>query len=186
LVGGTALSLQRGHRISVDIDLFSDATYGSLDFDAINQWFVTHYPIVQTHHVGAIGFGISYFIGHREDELVKVDIYYTDKFIRPLITQQGIRMADPADIIAMKMAIIGHGGRKKDFWDLHDLRDDYTIPDTLEFYQERDAYGFTAAELRRGLTVFTEADDDFEPLCLRGKHWELIRYDFVQWMKEES
>lgn len=25
LVGGTALSLQKGHRISIDIDLFSDA-----------------------------------------------------------------------------------------------------------------------------------------------------------------
>ncbi len=32
LVGGTALSLYRGHRISVDIDLFTDALYGSIDF----------------------------------------------------------------------------------------------------------------------------------------------------------
>ncbi len=35
LVGGTALSLKIGHRISVDIDLFSDAEYGTIDFDAI-------------------------------------------------------------------------------------------------------------------------------------------------------
>lgn len=35
LVGGTALSLQIGHRESIDIDLFSDADYGSLDFRAI-------------------------------------------------------------------------------------------------------------------------------------------------------
>ena len=32
LVGGTALSLQLGHRVSVDIDLFSDCDYGSIDF----------------------------------------------------------------------------------------------------------------------------------------------------------
>jgi hypothetical protein len=32
LVGGTALSLHRGHRMSVDIDLFTDADYGSVDF----------------------------------------------------------------------------------------------------------------------------------------------------------
>jgi hypothetical protein len=31
LVGGTVLSLQLGHRLSVDIDLFSDALYGSID-----------------------------------------------------------------------------------------------------------------------------------------------------------
>ncbi|MBR4561903.1 MAG: nucleotidyl transferase AbiEii/AbiGii toxin family protein [Bacteroidales bacterium] len=27
-VGGTALALQRGHRISIDIDMFSNALYG--------------------------------------------------------------------------------------------------------------------------------------------------------------
>lgn len=32
LVGGTALSLLRGHRISDDIDLFSSEEYGSVDF----------------------------------------------------------------------------------------------------------------------------------------------------------
>jgi len=35
LVGGIALSLLRGHRESIDIDLFSDATYDSIDFGAI-------------------------------------------------------------------------------------------------------------------------------------------------------
>jgi len=35
LVGGTSLSLQMGHRFSVDIDLFTDVEYGSIDFDSI-------------------------------------------------------------------------------------------------------------------------------------------------------
>lgn len=30
LVGGTSLSLQRGHRRSVDIDLFTDLDYGTM------------------------------------------------------------------------------------------------------------------------------------------------------------
>jgi Nucleotidyl transferase AbiEii toxin, Type IV TA system len=33
LVGGTSLSLQMGHRQSIDIDLFADAPYGSIDFE---------------------------------------------------------------------------------------------------------------------------------------------------------
>jgi hypothetical protein len=45
LVGGTALSLQLGHRRSIDIDLFTDAPYGSINFDTIesflNQKFST-------------------------------------------------------------------------------------------------------------------------------------------------
>lgn len=35
LVGGTALSLQLGHRKSVDIDLFSPAAYGAIDWDPL-------------------------------------------------------------------------------------------------------------------------------------------------------
>ncbi len=38
LVGGTALSLYRGHRMSVDIDLFTDREYGSVDFEAIDAF----------------------------------------------------------------------------------------------------------------------------------------------------
>jgi hypothetical protein len=37
LVGGTALSLQLGHRMSVDIDLFTDCDYNSIDFNAIDE-----------------------------------------------------------------------------------------------------------------------------------------------------
>ena len=38
LVGGTGLSLYRGHRESVDIDLFTDAPYDSIDFDKIDSF----------------------------------------------------------------------------------------------------------------------------------------------------
>ena len=37
LVGGTSVSLLIGHRMSVDIDLFTDAEYGTIDFAAISE-----------------------------------------------------------------------------------------------------------------------------------------------------
>ena len=46
LVGGTALSLQLGHRESVDIDLFSDVSYGNIDFDAIDLFLNQHFQYV--------------------------------------------------------------------------------------------------------------------------------------------
>lgn len=39
LVGGTSLNLQMGHRESVDIDLFTDSQYDSVDFNVIDQYF---------------------------------------------------------------------------------------------------------------------------------------------------
>lgn len=38
LVGGTVLSLYYGHRMSMEIDLFSDTAYGSVDFKAIDNY----------------------------------------------------------------------------------------------------------------------------------------------------
>jgi hypothetical protein len=38
LVGGTALSLQLGHRKSIDIDLFTAKNYGSIDFELIDKF----------------------------------------------------------------------------------------------------------------------------------------------------
>ena len=39
LVGGTNLSLRLGHRMSDDIDLFTDAEYGSLDFRVFQNFY---------------------------------------------------------------------------------------------------------------------------------------------------
>jgi hypothetical protein len=44
LVGGTALSLQIGHRLSVDIDLFTDAAYDSINFNAIDNYLREAFP----------------------------------------------------------------------------------------------------------------------------------------------
>jgi hypothetical protein len=75
-------------------------------------------------------------------------------------------------------------GRKKDFWDLHALHDGFTIGEMTRFYQERYPYNFSEAELREGLGRFSQADDEPDPICLLGKHWELIKLDFVNWLNE--
>jgi len=63
LVGGTALSLQVGHRTSIDIDLFSDSPYGSIDFDSIAQFLETRFPFVEQPAGRDPGIGCTYFIG---------------------------------------------------------------------------------------------------------------------------
>ena len=62
LVGGTSLSLQLGHRQSVDIDLFTDAEYGSVDFSAIDRYLNKTFPYIDSTNTGIVGMGKSYFI----------------------------------------------------------------------------------------------------------------------------
>lgn len=185
LVGGTSLSLLYGHRKSVDIDLFTDAAYGSVDFSTIDNWLKDNFIISKSPGVEDIGFGVSYFVSINSHDYIKLDIYYTDPFIFPPTIIDGVRMADVRDVIAMKMAIIGQGGRKKDFWDLHELIGDFTIRDFINFYLNREKYGYSEKELLEGLKNFSIADEDFEPICLRGKHWEMIKYDFLKWVDDK-
>ena len=67
LVGGTALSLQVGHRMSVDIDLFTDAEYGSFDFKLIEEYLKRKYAYFSTSGVAVIGMGTSYFVGNSSE-----------------------------------------------------------------------------------------------------------------------
>lgn len=180
LVGGTSLSLQLGHRISVDIDLFTDAAYDSIDFGVIDNFLRGSFTYVSEPQAGVIGIGQSYLIGESEDDTVKLDLYYTDTFIQPELVVDPFRLATIEEIIAMKIDIVQRIARKKDFWDLHELLAQYTPNQMIELHRTRYPYNHDEELIRANFTNFTIADGDFDPVCLKGKHWELIKYDFVQ------
>ena len=185
LVGGTALSLQLGHRLSVDIDVFTDAEYGSIDFNAIETFFDQHFPYAETIRGMPVSFGRTWFLGPDRSSAIKVDMYYTESYIRPAQVIDSIRMAAMEDIVAMKLETILNVGRKKDFWDLHQLRDQFSISQMVGFYIERNPYGSSENEIRSALTRFSKADDDFDPVCLMGKNWEIIKLELSRWAKTD-
>ena len=180
LVGGTSLSLQIGHRMSVDIDLFTDAPYDSIDFDRIDEVICSTFPTVEMGYGGNNSMGKSYFVGTSKEDLVKLDIFYTDSFVFPLLIEQGIRFARLEEVAAMKLEVIGNNGRKKDFWDLHELMDHFSLNQMIEFYKKRYPYSLTKKEIISQLTFFDNADEDFDPICLRNKYWGLIKLDFEE------
>lgn len=182
LVGGTALSLQIGHRESIDINLFSDVDYGSIDFEKIDSFLKVTFKYVDSLNIPP-ALGKSYFIGDNEENTIKLDIFYTDPFIQPYIEADGIRMASIEEIIAMKVDVIQRGGRKKDFWDLHDLLESYTITQMLELHEQRYPYIHDRNLIIKNFTNFDQADDDFDPICFKGKYWAFIKEDFEEVIK---
>lgn len=179
LVGGTALSLQIGHRESIDIDLFSDSEYGTLDFNAIENYLKENFQYVDfLNTIPAMG--KSYFIGENKENTIKLDVYYTDTYIQPYIEVDGIRMATIEEIIAMKVDVVQRGGRKKDFWDLHDLLQSYDISQMLDLHKQRYPYTHDRELIIQNFTSFQQADLDFNPICFKGKYWEFIKEDFEE------
>jgi len=184
LVGGTALSLLRGHRESIDIDLFSDAPYDSIDFGAIYAFLCNTFSYVDTNDYKVVGPGKSYYIGNSGEDCVKLDLFYTDKFIQDIILIDGIRLATVEEIIAMKIDVISRGGRKKDFWDLHELKDDYSIEKMLALHKQRNPYTHDGDQIRRNFSNFENANNDFDPICLKGKYWEIIKLDIIDFIQQ--
>ena len=184
LVGGTALSLHRGHRMSVDLDLFTDEQYGSVDFNSIDNYLRETYSYVDTLNIQEIGFGKSFYIGEKASNCIKLDLYYTDKFMDDIVLIDNIRLASVAEIIAMKIDVIIRTGRKKDFWDIHEIMKSYSIQQMAELHEKRYPYSHSLKELKEKLMDFSGADDDFDPVCLRNAHWELIKLDMIDLSNE--
>jgi len=186
LVGGTALSLQLGHRASADIDMFTDAEYGSIDFIKIEDVLREKFAFVDSLSGDFIGMGKSFFIGNEASDLVKLDLFYTDKFVFPLIEFNQVRLASIEEIAAMKLDVIGRGGRKKDFWDFHELLEKFSLDEMIDFYSTRYPYNYHKEEIVKGLTNFDNAEYEFTPICFKDKVWEIIKLDIEELFKNSK
>jgi hypothetical protein len=181
LVGGTALSLQLGHRMSEDIDLFTDAPYGSISYANIEKYLTHAFPYVSGDFGDDPAFGKSYLVGDDQYHVVKLDIYYSSEpFFDGLVEEDGVRMASVAEIVAMKVDVVQRGGRKKDFWDLHELTERFSITEMIALHARGFEWTHNQALIKQNFTNFVQADEDFDPICLRGKQWPFIKEDFEE------
>lgn len=180
LVGGTNLSLRYGHRISDDIDLFTDAEYGSLDYSVFENCLKKSYPYFNSpYSSGNVGFGKMYYVGLNETDVVKLDLMYTDTFFSQAEVIDEIRLASSEQVVAMKMQAIATGGRKKDWWDIHLLLDHFSLDEMLDLHKRWQPWTHDRDHLLDALTDFSKADDQPDPKCLLGKDWDFIKIDII-------
>lgn len=153
LVGGTALSLQIGHRESEDLDLFC---VEPIDGVMVQQMLVDKYGFQPTVIVN------NTLIGFVQG--VKIDvIYHPFSWLEPAICKNDFRIADKADIAAMKMhAIINSGKRPKDFVDVAFLSMYYSYNQIKELLLRRyPSYDPIMAD--KALIYFDDIDDNLIP-----------------------
>ena len=180
LVGGTNLSLRFGHRKSDDIDMFTDSEYGSIDFTNLEKRLSSKFPFFDSpDKSGHIGFGKMYYVGLNDDNVVKLDLMYTDKFLSEPETIDGIRFASTEQIAAMKLEAIGLGGRKKDWWDIHKLLELFSLEQMFDLHERWQPWTHNQDKLLESLVDFSQADLQPDPNCLEGKDWDVIKIDII-------
>lgn len=172
LVGGTALSLLYGHRKSVDLDLFSTVPFEN---GTIIESLLNFYKSEFIIEGKPARFGI---FGYIKD--IKTDIiHHPHPLIRPLQKIDSIRMFSTEDIIAMKVQAILGRGKKKDFWDIAELLQHFTIQDFVTFHNEKYRTQNLLITVPQALTYFADAEDSENPISLKGQTWESVKH-FIQ------
>jgi predicted nucleotidyltransferase component of viral defense system len=176
LVGGTALSLYRGHRISDDIDLFI-SPQKEFNKVEIKKMLISLTDKPTDIEISDISFGYSVYYTYnvRGDEL-KIDLmqYESDPFIDDPNVVDGIRLASLRDISAMKLNAITSRSEKKDFIDVCELLSEYSLKDMIEYYKLRYPYN-DPKDVIFALSRIEEADSSYMPRMLVDKAWDEIK-----------
>ncbi|MDF1551074.1 MAG: nucleotidyl transferase AbiEii/AbiGii toxin family protein [Bacteroidales bacterium] len=170
LVGGTGLSLQLGHRQSIDIDLFTDVEFNIQDLARMIK------KRIPESEIRILSFGLTIYISTSKSMNLKIDLMETDKYIRPEIIIEGIRFAHIEDIAAMKLEAITSRNTKKDFYDIAELLNHYTIDQLFSFYVERYPYN-DIKQVLENFTFFSEdCELEFEPYSLNNTDWLSVKF----------
>ena len=172
LVGGTALSLMYGHRMSIDLDLFSTTKF---DNQQIITALVNEFGDSFVTDASKPFFGIFGYVDN-----VKIDIVrYPHPIIRPILTIKDIRLFSMEDIVAMKVQAILGRGKKKDFWDIAELLKHFSVEDFIRFHKEKFSTQNLFITVPQAMTYFTDAEESEDPISLKGQTWANVKA-FIQ------
>jgi predicted nucleotidyltransferase component of viral defense system len=175
LAGGTALALQLGHRMSIDLDFFSENNFsvqkitdelkekGRLEISSQDE---------ETLNGSLNNIKISFF-------------RYPHKLLFPTKEYRGVKLADERDISAMKILAISDRGSKKDFVDLFVLLKKYSLAEILEFFNKKyKDYNYNMLHILKSLVFFSDADLDPEPVFVQPLIWNEVKKYIKQTVDE--
>jgi len=128
LVGGTALALQLGHRISVDLDLFTDQ---STDFSNLRNILPAKFPSA-TFLAQSVN-GQTWAI-----EGVKCDLFdWKVPFSQAPVQVEKLRLASLDDLAAYKLESFSNRKSEKDFRDIAEILQHWTFEQVLQTFRKR-------------------------------------------------
>ena len=168
LVGGTSLALRYGHRTSIDLDLFSVTEFKNQEIlQGLEDAGIPFEYKNSNYKIGLFGFTNN----------IKIDFvqHYHFKQIDNAIVEDGIRMFSDKDIMAMKIFAILQRAQKKDFWDVAELLQHFTLQDFIDAYYKKYPSNQMLISIPYALTYFADADDSEDPVSLKGQTWESVK-----------
>lgn len=169
LVGGTALALQIGHRVSIDLDLF---TYREYDDQKILH------ALQKIGEVELLVNNPPFFQVNLDN--VKVDfLKFPYAFVQDYTDIDGVRLISIEDIAVMKLLAIARRGVKKDFYDLYFILERYDIAALVEIFKSK-LPKIDMFHIFKSLTYFDDAEPDADPKMLIKVTWPTVKKTIIQ------
>jgi len=177
LAGGTALALQLGHRQSEDLDWFTPQTVAP------------DHVLVDVH-----GLGFPTTVKQNDEGTflatvgnVKFSLFrYRYPMIDSFVEVEGIKLASPRDLAAMKMAALMGRATKRDYIDVHVLLTEgrLSLPEMVRAFEQKypkhDVQGAV-----RALTFFDDVEGGM-PIMLAPTTWKKVTTDLARLARRYS
>lgn len=177
LAGGTALSLQIGHRRSADFDFFAetdevkekraDEIIHLLDpfsIQVIERTPGNFVLLVNNIRIGFFSYGYP--------------------LIHPPVHLENVALASIADIGLMKCDALVTRGSRKDFYDIFHIAESIPLAELLQLGSKKyPQFRDFPLMVLESMTLFDNADRDFQPLLFKSVPWEEVKSFFTQQAK---
>lgn len=153
LVGGTALALQIGHRVSVDFDMFSNEELPKPLLAKVRRVFkgTPIFPTINNPdqmNIDVAGVKMTFF-------------WYQYPLVLPLVEYQGVPMVSLPEIAVMKAFAVGQRGTFRDYVDLYFLLAEKhtTLPEIIELGEKKYKREFHSRLFLEQLLYLTDVRD---------------------------
>ncbi len=168
LAGGTGAALQLGHRVSEDLDFFTERPWSWVDL--ATALGACGPVIVDRQEEGT-------FVGSVGEVRVSLFHYPYVLLDAPLPTKFGIPVASLLDIGCMKLVAAAQRGSRKDLVDLYYLGSEgISIRDLMRALDRKmPAVAFNPVHILKSLAYFEDAESEPDPVMLVPYDWDSVR-----------
>jgi len=174
LSGGTALSLQLGHRESEDLDFFSSSSF---EPDTIERQLLPYGTLSETEL--SLGTLNTYLSGVKLQFLL-----YPYRLIEPLVNWEGVNLSSVVDIACTKLQTVGMRGSKKDFIDLYFLLQQFSLETLLAYTKKKYAESdYSETHILKSLVYFDDAETQPMPRMHQDVSWNQIKEALISAVK---
>jgi hypothetical protein len=176
LAGGTGLAILLGHRVSDDLDFFSQKEVNPKTLRSLLS------PLgslkIEMEKEGTLWATF--------DQTKVSFFHYEYPLIDNLQELEGISIAGLQDIACMKLDTISARGSRRDFIDLYFiLKEGYSLADLFNwFHQKFSNVDYNRAHLLKSLNYFDDAESEKSPIMIKNYSWEELKGFFRREVKQ--